>query len=62
MGNSKGQNVVEYVLFITAVLLVCIYFFTPMSGGVMSNSVNASLNSIVNEIGNINSQIQFPNG
>ena len=59
MSNAKGQNMVEYVLLVTAVLLVCIYFFTPMSGGLMPNAINASLNSIVNQINNINSQIQI---
>ena len=57
MRDSKGQNMVEYVLLVTAVLFVCIYFCRP--GGLMSTSVNASLNSIVNQINNINSQIKF---
>jgi hypothetical protein len=48
---------VEYVLLVTAVLLVCIYFFTT---GPMAPSVNASLGSMVNQIDNINSQIQLP--
>jgi len=57
MRDSKGQNMVEYVLLVTAVLLVCIYFFK--TSGPFSNSINASLNSIVNQINNINNQIQF---
>ena len=57
MRNSKGQNVAEYVLLVTAVLVVCIYFFT---NGPMKQSVNASLGSVVNEINNINSQMQLP--
>ena len=60
MRNTKGQNMVEYVLLVTAVLLVCIYFFTARSGGPMPNAINASLNSILNQINNINSQIQLP--
>ncbi len=59
MRNSKGQNMVEYVLLVTAVLLVCIYFFTTQSGP-MPNAINATLNSIVNQINNINGQIQLP--
>ncbi len=60
MRDAKGQNMVEYVLLVTAVLLVCIYFFTTKSGGPMPNSINATLNSIVNQIDNLNSQIQLP--
>ena len=59
MEETKGQNMIEYVLLVTAVLLVCIYFFTSKSGGPMTNSINSSLNSIVNQINNLNSQIQL---
>ena len=48
---------VEYVLLVVAVVLVCIYFFT--TNGPMGQAVNASLNGIVNQINNINSQIQL---
>jgi uncharacterized membrane-anchored protein len=48
---------VEYILLVAAVLLVCIYFFT--NNGPMPNAVNGALNSIVNQINNLNSQIQF---
>ena len=48
---------IECVLLVTAVLLVCIYFFTQ--GGPMSKSVNASLNGMVNEVANLNSQIKI---
>lgn len=51
---------VEYVLLVTAVLLVCIYFFTTKSGGPMPSSINATLNSIVNQIDNLNGQIKLP--
>jgi len=50
---------IEYVLLVTAVLLVCIYFFTAQSGGPMPNAINTSLNSIVNQISKINGQIHF---
>lgn len=59
MRGSKGQNMVEYVLLVTAVLLVCIYFFSTRSGSPLSDSINASLNSIVNQIDNIKGQIKF---
>ena len=51
---------IEYVLMVTAVLLVCIYFFANHSSSSLSNSVNATLNSIVNQVDNLNSQITFP--
>ena len=57
MRNAKGQNMVEYILLVVAVILVCIYFFTTNSP--MSNAVNATLNSVVNQLNNINSQIHF---
>ena len=58
MRNAKGQNMVEYILLVTAVLLVCIYFLNPATGP-MTQSVNVSLNSILNQINTINSQIQL---
>jgi len=60
MRNAKGQNMVEYVLLVTAVLLVCIYFFTTQSGGPMPQAINASINGIINEINTANSLIQLP--
>ncbi len=54
--NAKGQNVIEYILMVTAVVVVCIWFF---SRGPMSQSVNTSLNSMIKEINNINSEIQY---
>jgi Flp pilus assembly pilin Flp len=56
MRDSKGQNLIEYVLLVVAVLVVCIFFITS---GVMKQSVNASINSVLNEINNVNGQIQF---
>lgn len=57
MRNHKGQNVIEYILLCVAVLIVCIYFFA--NHGPMGNTVNASLGSMITEINNLNSQIQF---
>ena len=59
MKNSKGQNLIEYILLVTAVLLVCIYFFTTQSGGPMPQAINSSLNGIVNQINNLNAAIQI---
>jgi len=51
---------VEYVLLVTAVMIVSIYFFTTQSGGGhMTQAINSGLNSIVNQVDTINSQIQF---
>ena len=58
MHNCKGQNVVEYVLLVTAVVMVCLYFFT---NGPMKQSINASLNSMVNSLNGINNEIIFTN-
>jgi len=49
---------IEYVLLVSAVLLVCIYFFSTQSSP-MSTAVNAGLNTIVNQIDNLNSQIHL---
>jgi len=57
MKDIKGQNMVEYILLVTAVLLVSIYFF---STGPMSRRVSSSLYSIVNQINDAQSQIQLP--
>ena len=60
MRNNKGQNLAEYVFFVTAVILVCVYFFAPHAGAPMYTGVNATINSIVNQINVANSQLQFP--
>jgi hypothetical protein len=57
MGNSKGQNLIEYILLVTAVVIVCIFFFAR--GGPMSAGVNAALNSMVNQVDNLSGQIRF---
>jgi Flp pilus assembly pilin Flp len=59
MRDNKGQNMVEYVLLVGAVLLVCIFFYSS-STGPMPTIINATLNSMVNQVDNLNSQIQFP--
>ena len=50
---------VEYVLLVTAVLLVCIFFYNS-STGPMSSVINATLNSTINLVNNLNGQIQIP--
>ena len=59
MRDAKGQNIVEYVLFVAAVILVCVIFLRPQAGGPMHDSVNAALSSMVSQINNGTSSIQF---
>lgn len=59
MRNDKGQNMVEYVLLVTAVLIVCVFFFSS-STGPMPSLINATLNSMINQVDNLNGQIQLP--
>ena len=54
--KSKGQNLVEYILLVAAVVLVCLFFYTS---GIMQKNVNTSLNSIVGELNGIKAQVQF---
>lgn len=53
----KGQNLIEYILLVTMVILVCIFFFTT---GPMQQTVNNSIYGIVNMINSVNAQVQFP--
>lgn len=59
MKANKGQNMIEYVLLVGAVLLVCIYFYNS-STGPMPSIINATLNSMINQVNNLNGQIQIP--
>ena len=59
MGNSKGQNIAEYVLLVAAVVILCIFFFSTHKHGIMRQAVNTTLNSMINEINTINNEIQF---
>jgi Flp pilus assembly pilin Flp len=59
MRNSRGQNMIEYILLVAAVMAVCIFYFSSPKGSIMSQAINASLNGIVNEINNINSEINL---
>lgn len=59
MRNAKGQNMIEYLMLVVAVLIVCIYFYS--SSGPLPTIINASVYSIVNEVQNLNSEIQINN-
>jgi hypothetical protein len=48
---------IEYVLLVVAVLLVCIFFYS--SAGPMPALINASLNSMINQVDNLNGEIQL---
>jgi hypothetical protein len=61
MRECKGQNIVELVMLVAAVVLVCIMFLRPQAGGPMHDSINAALNSMVSQINNGTSAIQFSN-
>ncbi len=58
MKDSRGQNIVEYLLLVTAVLLVGLYFFASAQSPLPA-ALNATLDSVVNQIDNINSQIKL---
>lgn len=57
--NSNGQNIVEYILLVVAVLLVFFVFLNP-HGSPLKNSVETTLNSTINLIDNAASEIQLP--
>lgn len=58
MRNCKGQNVIEYVLLVVAVLIVCIIFFSH-NNGPMPQSLNTSLNGMVKHLDDLSGQIKF---
>jgi len=60
MRDIQGQNIVEYVLFVAAIILVCVVFLKPQAGSPMYDSMNTALNSMVTQINNGTSAIQFP--
>lgn len=55
--SKKGQNVVEYILMFTAVLIVLIYFITHRTK--FDNAVTGYLETSVDIIDNGTRQIQF---
>lgn len=59
MGNSRGQNVVEYILLVAAALIVCIVFYANPAGGPMGQALNASLNGMINMVNTLNAEIHI---
>jgi hypothetical protein len=56
MNTRKGQNLVEYILLAVAVILVFLVILKPNSG-ILSNSVNRTLNTSLNLINSMGQSI-----
>ena len=56
--NVQGQNVIEYLLVTTVVVIVCIAFFNP-HGGPARNALENIANDAVDDIARLNNEIQF---
>lgn len=56
--NSKGQNMIEYILLAVAVVLVFLVLLNPKSGSV-KKSVEKTLNSTVDMINGTTKEIRF---
>jgi len=50
MRVSKGQNIIECILLVAAVIIVCVIFLKPHAGSPMYDGVNASLNGMITQI------------
>ena len=59
MRNNKGQNAVEYVLLVVAVLTVLIVFLNP-HGKYKSAVEHMLFSGTVNQIQGFSNQIQLP--
>ena len=55
--NNRGQNVVEYILLITAVVLVFIVLMAPQ--GRFHKAVETNLNSLPSAINSLTGEIKF---
>jgi uncharacterized protein YoxC len=58
MKNMRGQNIVEYILLVVAVLLVFLVILNPQSGTI-KKSVETTINGTADQISIITSQIKF---
>ena len=56
--NNKGQNIVEYILLVVAVVLVCLVI-ASQNGGPMKTATNTSLSSFEIQINHLNDEIKF---
>ena len=57
MQDQRGQNIIEYIFLVVAVLSVCLLFLGKK--GHMRDRVQKSLDSTVNQIDKINKEITF---
>jgi hypothetical protein len=58
MKTQKGQNLVEYILLAVAVILVFLVILKPKDG-ILSNSVNRTLNTSVNLVDSLSQSINI---
>ena len=59
MTNNRGQNVIEYILLVAAVLAVFILFF--QNGGMFHKTVENSLfDGALKQVKSLNSEIVLP--
>ena len=56
--NLQGQNVIEYLLVTTVVVIICIAFYDP-NGGPARSALENIANDAVDDIARLNNEIQF---
>ena len=54
--NKRGQSTVEYVLLVTAVLVVIIAFVSTKNGG-FQGQLNSSLNAVASDINSMGDKL-----
>ncbi|MFA5087409.1 MAG: hypothetical protein WC552_00070 [Candidatus Omnitrophota bacterium] len=59
MNNSKGQNILEYILLVVAFVLVVLYFLGPR--GPFKRAVNDVLDGSIDQIDRMVHNITFDN-
>ena len=58
MRAHKGQSTVEYILLVTAVILVIVWFTTSKGSGSFQNSFNQVLNQSTQDMLNVATRLQ----
>jgi hypothetical protein len=58
-GNSKGQNIIEYILVTAAVIAVLIAFTRTSSDGPVRNALDNVLNATVDDISRMKGELKF---
>ena len=58
MSSDKGQSTVEYILLVTAVILVIVWFTTSKGQGSFQNSFNQVLNQSTQDMLNVATRLQ----